>query len=318
MNTNNAHISLFSILLILTAFISGCGMDKSAAENRIPVITVGGASITLGEFKDRLEDIYPEDSDTKTMESEYTELKMNLVNRIIEEQVILRESLRLRVNITESDVDGEMMKIREDLGEEVYKEIILTKFGNVDKWKVELKRELTIKEAINRAVHSRISISDAGARQYYDENEELFNTPPQVRASMIIVDSKKKANELLNKIKKGEDFAKLATKHSTGNEAHAGGDLGFFSKGDMPEEFENSVMALKIGQVSDVVETTYGFHIFMLTDKNKGSSMNFEQAKEAIKEDLKMRLADRHYHKWILDLKKRTRITVNEEAILAI
>lgn len=313
-NYSKIYITLSLLILVL---ISGCGSDEELVERQKQVIKVGDVAITLRDFKDRLKEVMPTESENAT-EEEITALKMNLVNRLVEETVVLKEALRLRVNITDAHVDDELMTLKKEYGEPTFKSIISTKFGNVDKWKQQIKRELTIKEAIDRAILSRVSISTAGALQYYQENQKRYKIPAQVRARMIIVKKKSLAKSILKKLKKGEDFSKLAKKYSTGPEAENGGDLGFFGKGDMPEEFEEVTMKLKLNETSDIVETIYGFHIFKLIEKQKRRNLDFENVEESIKEELKRQIVDREYHQWIIGLKKRLRIIIDQELILSI
>ena len=306
---------LILIALLLPAFLLGCGGDEELIERQKQVIKVGDKAITIRDFKDRLKEIAPTDNENIT-EVELIDLKMNLVNRLIEEAVILKEAKRLRVNITEAHVDDELMTLKKELGDVTFKSIITTKFGNVDKWKVQIKRELTIKEAIDRAIHSRINISNEGARQYYEENTKLYKIPAQIRAQMIVVKNKSTAEKVLKKLKKGDDFAELAKKYSTGPEAKNGGDLGFFGKGEMPEEFELAIKGLRVGKISKITKTVYGHHIFKVTGKQKRKNLEFEDVKESIKEELKRQVVDREYHKWVIGLKRKIRIVVDEELIL--
>jgi peptidyl-prolyl cis-trans isomerase C len=88
----------------------------------------------------------------------------------------------------------------------------------------------------------------------------------EVRASHILVKTENEANNILNKIKTGSDFAELAKAHSDCPSARKGGDLGYFSKGQMVKEFENTAFTLQRGQVSDPVKTQFGYHIIMVTD----------------------------------------------------
>lgn len=303
--------------LITVGLLSSCGTDEALVERQKQVIKVGDMAITVRDFKDRLKEIIPKDTENAT-EEEITALKINLVNRLIEEAVVMKEAQRLRVNITEAHVDEELMNLKKEFGEETFKSIISTRFGNVDKWKAQIKQELTIKEAINRAITSRVTISTAGALQYYQENQKIYKMPSQVRARMIVVKKKALAKSILKKLKKGEDFAQLAKKYSTGPEAENGGDLGFFSKGDMPEEFEDATLKLKLNQLSKIIETVYGFHIFKLIDKQKRKELKFDDVEESIKEELKRKIIDREYHKWIIGLKKRLRIIIDQELILTL
>ncbi|RKY25347.1 MAG: hypothetical protein DRP62_01485 [Planctomycetota bacterium] len=91
-----------------------------------------------------------------------------------------------------------------------------------------------------------------------------------------------KTRELLKQIKDGADFATLAKANSSCPSAQKGGDLGFFSRGRMVPAFEKAAFELKVGQVSDIVETQFGYHIIKLTDRKDAVVKTFEQAKDDI------------------------------------
>lgn len=89
----------------------------------------------------------------------------------------------------------------------------------------------------------------------------------EVRASHILVKTEKEANDILNKVQAGQDFATLAKKHSLCPSGKRGGDLGFFTRGKMVKEFENTAFSLENKQVSKPIRTQFGYHLIMVTDK---------------------------------------------------
>ena len=127
----------------------------------------------------------------------------------------------------------------------------------------------------------KIDVTENDANNYYSGNPKEFETPEQVKASHILIasdtsdtsvdpnDAKAKAlakaEQLLAQLKDGADFAELAKANSTCPSASKGGDLGFFSKGDMVAPFEEAAFALEPGQLSDIVETKFGYHIIKRT-----------------------------------------------------
>lgn len=93
-----------------------------------------------------------------------------------------------------------------------------------------------------------------------------------IRASHILVKTREKAEEILEELKMGADFAKLAREHSECPSKKRGGDLGRFSRGKMVKSFERAVFALKKSQISDIVQTQFGYHIIRRTN-DAGKSM---------------------------------------------
>ena len=133
---------------------------------------------------------------------------------------------------------------------------------------------------LQKVIIDKVTLSEAKALSYYKEHSESFKTPETIRARHILIKTdpsasdeekkkiKAKAEEILEKLKKGEDFAKLASEVSEDPGSKAkGGDLDFFPKGTMIPAFEEAAFSLKPGEMSGLVETEYGYHIIKLEEK---------------------------------------------------
>jgi peptidyl-prolyl cis-trans isomerase D len=150
-------------------------------------------------------------------------------------------------------------------------------------------------------------VSEADARAYYEQNKARFGTEEQRRASHILITAdgsdkaaaRRKAEELLAQVRaKPAEFEKLARENSKDpGSAAQGGDLGFFGKGMMVKPFEDAVQKLKPGEISDVVETDFGFHIIRLTEVKPADAKPFEQVRADIERDLKSQQAQGEFAK---------------------
>jgi peptidyl-prolyl cis-trans isomerase C len=148
---------------------------------------------------------------------------------------------------------------------------------------------------LQKEVISKIKVTEKEAKAYYDKNPDLFKSPEQVKARHILIQVpkeasdeekkklKEKADEVLKKVKAGEDFTKLAAEYSDDPGTKSkGGDLGFFSKGSMVPAFEQAAFSLKPGEVSELVETEFGFHVIKIDEKKEAVSEPFETIKEKV------------------------------------
>lgn len=150
---------------------------------------------------------------------------------------------------------------------------------------------------LQKVIIDKVTVSEAKARSYYKEHSDVFKTPETIRARHILIktepsaseeDKKKlkaKAEEVIAKLKKGDDFAKLASEVSDDPGTKAkGGDLDFFPKGTMIPAFEEAAFALKPGEISGLVETEYGYHIIKVEEKKEALLEPYEKIKEKVKE----------------------------------
>ena len=126
--------------------------------------------------------------------------------------------------------------------------------------------------------------TDDDLQSLYDDNAELYTNPERRRAQHILVESEELANDLLEQIKQGADFAELAIANSEDtSSSEEGGDLGFFERELMGAEFDEAAFAMNIGDVSDVVSTEYGyFHIIKLTDIEAETMQAFDEVEEQL------------------------------------
>lgn len=182
------------------------------------------------------------------------------------------------------------------------------------------RRDLIIANYIEQTIVPKITVSEEESKRFYDQNLEKFKRDETVRASHILcgVDSKataeekKKAREKAEKLRKelanGADFAKLAKENSTCPSSQQGGDLGYFGKGQMVPPFEQAAFALKPGEMSDVVETQFGYHIIKVTDKKAAETVPFKEARPRIDEFLKGQKVTAEVNAYLAEAKKNGKI----------
>jgi peptidyl-prolyl cis-trans isomerase C len=163
----------------------------------------------------------------------------------------------------------------------------------------QLNRATQINAFVENEVLSKVEITDAQLKAFYDEHPESFSKPESMRASHILIgvdagagaekrqQAKRKADEILAQVKSGADFAELAKSVSTCPSAEQGGDLGEFGRGQMVSPFEDAAFGLDAGAVSEVVETQFGYHIIKATGKNAAEIVPFEEVKGRIAKQLK-------------------------------
>ncbi len=182
----------------------------------------------------------------------------------------------------------------------------------------EFKKLTLISELIGQEVMSKAKVSDQEVRDFYDKHKEAFATTSQIRASHILVKTEAEANNVLERLKKGEKFETLARELSLdkGSAKH-GGDLGFFGRGQMPPEIERAAVGLNVGQVSGPVKTQYGYDIVKVTAKKTGPVLEFDRVKEVIAQKLAGEKQKEAFDKYINEIRKNYNVTINKNALQA-
>ena len=147
----------------------------------------------------------------------------------------------------------------------------------------QVKEELLESFNVRKTVE-KVKVTDEEIKKYYDEHPEQFKAGTSYNASHILVDSESRANEIKQSIENGEySFEDAAKKHSTCPSGQNGGSLGDFTHGQMVPEFENACDALEEGQLSEPVQTQFGWHLIKLNSKKEGGQMKFADVKDDIR-----------------------------------
>jgi foldase protein PrsA len=221
----------------------------------------------------------------------------DVIRDLVHEKVLSKE-----FKVTDKEIEKEMEKLKEMYGPQY--EIAVQQNGEQairDMVKLDLLRQ--------KAAMKDIKVTEEEMKKYYDEYK------PKIKASHILVDDEKTANEIKAKLDKGEDFAKLAKEYSKDpGSAEKGGDLGWFGSGEMVKEFEDAAYALKAGEISKPVKSEYGYHIIKVTDKEKKKS--FEEMKEEIEWELKKsKLDPAKVQSEVEKLVKKADVKVNDDQL---
>ncbi len=118
----------------------------------------------------------------------------------------------------------------------------------------------------------------------------------------------------MRRLRKGEDFGKLAKEKSVMPEGLHGGDLGFFARGEMPEAFDE-VFSLKVGGISKIIESPYGYHIFKVEEKADAKVREFDEVKDEIAHQIRKEKSDQIYYKWLSELRAKANIKINKQLL---
>jgi len=184
------------------------------------------------------------------------------------------------------------------------------------------RKDIVISNYIEKEIVPSITVTDDEIKKFYDDNKAQLGEEPQVKASHILIGvdtaaapeektkAREKAEALLKELKAGKDFAAAAKADSTCPSKEQGGDLGFFGKGQMVSAFEQAAFALQPGEISDVVETQFGYHIIKVTEKKDAEPPQFDEIKEKIAAFLKGQKTQKAVFDYVTKLRGESKVEI--------
>lgn len=221
------------------------------------------------------------------------------LDAMISNEVVKQEADKADIKITKEELEAEMAVYEESYGGAEALEQALAASGMSI---ADLKEETETYLKVEKIIGPDIEITDEQISAYFEENKEAFEQPSQVEASHILVATQEEADEVKAKLDDGGDFAELAAEYSTDSaNAESGGALGAFGAGEMAPEFEEAAFSMAVDEISEPVETDYGFHIIQVTEKTDAAEANLEDSKEQIKETLFDEALNTKYAEWLAE-----------------
>lgn len=225
-------------------------------------------------------------------------LREQVLGGLINREVLLQEAADLGLEPSESAVDGQMSNIRGQFdSDEAFQNALEQQNLTETALRENIRVQLAIDRLVQQEVTGGIEITEEDKRDFYENNPQLFGEGATVEASHILIqtqglsederaDALARAEELREEVAGGADFHEVAEAESEGPSAANGGRLGSFQRGQMVPAFEEAAFSMEPGEISEVVETQFGYHIILVTDKSEGSTRSYEAAEQQIEQYL--------------------------------
>ncbi len=301
------------VLLGLTACEKGV---SSSHPSQIVVAEVNGNQIKGDFFLEKYREIRSrmKIAEPKNKQLEI-ELKERILAKIIDTALLKDEARKAGLEVSASSqraVTDDLLKGFSSAG----LQLALEKSGiSLKEWRGGLRDNMMIQQLVRAQVAPLVEVPEEEVKEYFAKNKDKFHVKKRVHGYHIVVQSLSEANEIRNNIEFGDDFGKMARKYSISPDAASGGDLGMFSKGEMPLEFDNVLFELKIGEISKVVESPYGFHIFKITEKFKPRAMKYPEAREIIYNKMFNELLERKFKEWMKEKRESAKIVIYSQRL---
>lgn len=274
-------------------------------------------------------------------------LKDRVINELIIKELLDQEIAKRHIKVSKEDMDKQVKIIIDKVGsKEKFNQLLKENGISAAQFKKDLSDEVKIQKLVDTL--AVVSVSEKDALNFYNANKAKFQNPDKVRASHILVSAnpeeisakisgkdknlseadlkaqtdkemaaqKAKAEKILAEVKKDpKSFAKIAKTESDDTQsAQQGGDLGFFGKEEMVEPFSKAAFSMKPNTISGIVQTPYGYHIIMVTDRAKAGAEPFENVKAEIMEYLTNQEKVKALQQFVDTLKNNAKIEYKDES----
>jgi parvulin-like peptidyl-prolyl isomerase len=298
------------VLVVLLSFLGGCNPWGTGLPEHI-IAQVNEEQIPIEQFDREFKELILE-SDKDAKETDLGNLRRACLDQVIERKILVQEARRSGVKVSPEELNQAISDIEKDYPGEGFGEKLGLKGITLAEWKIRLEEKLLAEKVIRSRFHSQEKIDEKEALQYYENHPSSFQIGQKVRARQIVVADGEEAIQILKRLKKGEAFEKVAREKSLGPEKVEGGDLGYFSPGERPTEF-NHVFNMEVGGISEVIKSPYGYHIFKLEEKIEPRHVPFGEAKLGILQALGQKKDEEIYQKWFKDLKGKAKVKINKK-----
>lgn len=300
-----ARVALLAFILFV-----GCGPAKEKGPESPVLARVNQAPVSVSRFKEKLRFLKLGFSNLSGGMSGGDEAKLDLLSQLIDEEMYVQEAVKLGVEVSGPEVDLRLAKAESEFNGD-FRKALKQEGIDIDELKEDLKRRITAEKLINSQVYSKIKVDVTEAKAFFEKNRREFRRPLRIRARQIVVDRPEEARHIMDELKKGANFATLAKARSLSPDSAVGGDLGYFSKGEMPPQFEAVMFRMKPGKISEVVKTPYGYHIFKVEEVVKAQEPTFREAEAEVIKRLTSEKGEELFARWHDELKARTKVEVN-------
>jgi len=310
-NFNKILFKLICAVYILTV----CGCQENAPTR--PVATVDGVKISISEFNERFTREMNVSMDKSPLTpADYDRLKEEVLNALINEKVMLLRAGELSISVSDAELMKKIEEIKESyLLDDGFERVLAAQRVNYGIWKEELRKRMMLEKLILSDVNANVTVKENEARQFHRTHRGMYAPEKRVHVTQIVVREREKAEMILNRLKRDENFDKVAALESIGPEGAKGGDLGFVGPGVMPEEIDAVIFSQRPGEISSVIKSQYGYHIVKIIEIDKGTKKKWADVKERVLTDFRKQKEEQAYALWLESLRSKAVIKIDQELL---
>jgi parvulin-like peptidyl-prolyl isomerase len=322
----HAGLMLCLTLLVCASFAGRRAYAGGTPDESSAAAKVNGTVISRGEFQREFDRVWRSKGTKSKLadESKLAEMKREAFENLISRELLYQESRKRKIKVAPADIDREFGQLKAQFANEGQFTETMTRLKlNEALIREQIAHGLAIRALVIEAVGSKISVSDDEIRTYFERHKETFSTPPQVHLSHILIavdpawksEQKKAAADKTAKLRErlagGEDFVRLAAQNSDDYKSkEQGGDIGWFSPGQLVAALEKEVEPLKTGEISPVIEDRFGFQIIKVIERKPAVSPPFDELKGKIRGILKQEKGIKQLQPFIKKLRDEAKVEI--------
>ena len=248
-------------------------------------------------------------------------LRRKVIQRMVEEELLVQESRRRGITISSEEVDQDVAAARARFETpEAFQQELARLYLDETGYRRYLKRQRAIDRLLAQQVDPSVSVSPEEMRRFYEANPQRYQSPETIRVRHILIHraagdanaspdaAYRKISMIREKLEQGEDFADLAAEYSQESTWERGGDLGFIQRGQMVPSIESVVFDLKVGEISPILTTEHDYHLVQVSERHAATMMPFEEARSDIQKTLLQVKQKQAIRAYINVLRKRAEI----------
>ena len=279
------------------------------------VITVNSKKMTAKDFGEKLaQKLKPFDAVHAKHPDNVRRTKEEIIQGFINFSLVEEWAENKGIKVSDAKLDEEIQKIRAQYPDDIsFRGAFAAEGLSFDTWKARLSQTLLERAVSDDIAKSVPEPTNEEMLEYYKANKTKYQKDAKIRLRQIVVEREDDSRRILDELKKGKSFDKLAKQFSAGPEARQGGEIGWIDKGTL--EVFDMAFGLPIGKRSNAVKSPYGFHIFEVLEKKPASQLNFEQTRANILKHLRDVKAREEYLAWLKRQLQKARILRNDRAI---
>ena len=306
--------------LLLTAYCLLFTAAHAEIADRVVAI-VNDSAITLSELNAATAGLIDIKDSNKDKKKNIIETKSKVLDQLIEKKLVEQAANKAGITVSEKEIDNaiEDVKKQNSISQQELLSTLARSGLTFKEYREQLKDQIRQVKFTNKEFRSNVKISHEDVETYYGQNQDKFTGPMMHKLRIISLlatnqgkgtDTEEKAKQVLSMIRRGEDFAKLAKEYSQGPDAQEGGDLGYVKAGEMDKAIEKVAAGLKIGEISDIIKTSTGFHIIQVIDRKKGEPQPLTAVEGEIRNIIFQKIIDERYKIWLEEIMKKAYIEV--------